>query len=111
MTLTLDPGIVSTAPAKNGAAKNKRSQRGPAVKLPAVLSVIGHHEPTRRLVLDVFKKNGGDLNAWHERRTRDVMADALTRAEDVLEFTKGSFAAESRAAVRLVRRRLELEAT
>lgn len=101
-----NPKTIPTARAVSLAAKNK--PHGEPLELRRVLSTIGEHEPVRRLVLDHFKARGGDLDAWHDRRHRARMADALTHAEDVLEIDRPRAAA--REALRAVRRRLESEA-
>jgi hypothetical protein len=44
-----------------------------------------------------------------KRAAREAMADALTRTEDDLELNPGRDAQATRAAIRAVRRRLEVE--
>jgi len=51
---------------------------------------------------------GGDMDRWG-RADREAMARALTRAEDSLELRAGPRAVVARAALRVVRRRLEDE--
>jgi hypothetical protein len=61
-------------------------------------------EETRQAVLGSW---GGDRERWGAR-DRELMARALTRREDTLEFLRGSSRAEERTQLRAVRRRLEL---
>ncbi|HEY1954276.1 MAG TPA: hypothetical protein VGH28_01655 [Polyangiaceae bacterium] len=78
-----------------------------------VSRALGPHDRARRLVLDRFAALGARLDAWHERRTREAMADALTFAEGQIErSTSGNvrpYDAPDRVALRDVRRRLEAE--
>lgn len=69
-------------------------------------------DETRSYVVGQLSGAGFSVESFaHKTEARQVVADALTRIEDDLEprARAGSKAAEMRDAVRLVRRRLELE--
>ena len=107
---TARPKLGSSETSQSGAAKNKPLHGAPEVPLRSVLSAIGEHEPTRRRVLDRFKASGGSLDGWHERKTHQAMADALTFAEDALELETHGRCTPLRSSLRALRRRLENKA-
>ena len=76
---------------------------GESVAYRDVVRVLGG---ARASVLGRFRAGGGDPDRW-QRRDREAMADSLPRVEDELELSRGSRAAETRVALRTVRRRLE----
>jgi hypothetical protein len=83
----------------------KRNETG--VEWRDVLRVLSSDE-TRAAVLARYRAAGFTPDDFATSGlARDAMADALTRAEDVLELQAGSVRAAMRAAIRAVRRRLE----
>jgi hypothetical protein len=81
-----------------------RSPKG----LVSYAEVVRELGPVRDAVLGRFRALGGDMNRW-QRQDWDVMARALTAAEDKLEL-EASRSAEKMAArsgLRRVRRALE----
>jgi hypothetical protein len=78
---------------------------GRMIEYRAVVRVLGEE---RSAVLGAFRAAGGSADRW-KRPDQEAMCDALTRGEDRLEGARGSHAELERAAIRGVRRRLELE--
>lgn len=71
-----------------------------------VVRALSSDEPSRELVLVVFKQNGGDRDRW-QRRDVEAMASAITTAEDALEIRARGVMTAPRRKLRAVRRRLE----
>lgn len=76
-----------------------------------ILRALGPHDRARSLAMTELRRRGGSLDAW--ARSRAAMVEALTHAEDAIEFNpSGSmrpYESTDRAALRAVRRRLESE--
>jgi hypothetical protein len=88
---------VSSAPAKRRLA------------WPEVLRVI-QGDWARSFVLARFREAGFSGDSWADRKSREFMAGLLSAAEDTLELrAQGHVIAAERAAIRALRRRLELE--
>lgn len=78
------------------------------MKPAQVQRALAQHEETRVTVMAKFKARGGVLNRW-ERSDRLIMAECLIEAEDALEEALHGRQTAARAAIRGVRRQLELE--
>jgi hypothetical protein len=106
----------STLPDPSGASyeptpKARRGKQGvPCATYPEVLASLSEDDGARVDVLARFKAAGGNRDLW-QRRDREIMADALSRAEDALELRASRAAAvvATLAKVHAVRRRLERE--
>ncbi len=80
----------------------------PRVSWPTIPKVVQHAD-ARSLVMTVYNASGyGPDDFASKRSARQVMVDALCRAEDFLEHL-GSATKTERASIRLVRRQLEAE--
>ncbi|HEY1958608.1 MAG TPA: hypothetical protein VGH28_23480 [Polyangiaceae bacterium] len=95
-------------------ARTDRKKSLAPCDVQTVFRALGEHDRARRLVLDRFAALGGKLDAWAQRATREAMADALTFAEDRIEFTCDGrstrpYDSPDRVALRDIRRRLEWE--
>lgn len=85
-----------------------RSSAPQAVTWAEVLRCLGPGAETRALAISHFRKAGFSADSFaHKTKARQAAAAALTAAEDWLEVEHPR--AGERAAVRLVRRRLETE--
>jgi hypothetical protein len=97
---TAQPSI-KKAPEKSVRAVGRA--RGKVPGYSTVLGALGRDE-VRERVLSRFKERGGDRNRWIAS-DHDVMADALTRAEDWLELDHPRW--PEREALAIVRRKVE----
>jgi hypothetical protein len=79
------------------------------VDVKTILRAIGDHDRARALVFTRF--DPALLNRWHERPVQERMCDALTYAEDRIEFDEAGrtrpYDSRDRTDLRNVRRRLE----
>ena len=81
----------------------------PRLAWPGVLRVI-QGDWARSFVLARFREAGFNGDQWAERKAREFLAGLLTAAEDAVELrSRAPAVAAERAAIRAVRRRLELE--
>jgi hypothetical protein len=98
---------------ENASYGSRASARSQKTDVPcayrAVLRAIGDHADARALVLSEFRARRGTPDRWHQRPTRVAMLGALGCAEDALEVEHRGRATPARAALRVIRRRLELE--
>lgn len=79
------------------------------VTWPDVVKALQDDE-SRRFVMSRYNASGWCPDDFARRvEARSVLADALSRTEDILETKRGSNAATERLRIRTVRRRLELE--
>lgn len=93
-------------------AKPKRESQKtevPCITFAAVARAIGPFDAERVAVMARFRASGGRPDAWHERATREAMADALSKVEDRAELESRGRMTAARLAMRGVRRRLELD--
>jgi hypothetical protein len=78
--------------------------RGARIRIAEVLKALALDEKGRADDMGRFKASGGSLDTWGPGDVR-AMADAITHAEDAMEFRPGATGAKT--ALRDVRRRLE----
>jgi hypothetical protein len=93
---------------KTDSAKTTRTP-GPRCAWPDVLRALSSDE-SRSTAIARFRAAGFTADDFgHVPSARSAMCDSLTRAEDALELKRGSSAATERAAIKIIRRRLEAE--